>query len=366
MQLPPITASYKKRKLVPEARSDTSVHSETGPQTLVDDVNTQPLPAASTTISTTPNSQRSTQSPPRYIPPHLQEEVSEASYLSNSLHRSNASTTGSSPTDAYANLTLGSNSPTIMADTGNSDEQDTNHKGSTTSPTTPIQARLSTTEPVSAANLRSSSPAKRPAATLEEDQEGKNFDIMDIDRSSPLRQSHDSLMANADAEDVDDNTGNAPEMGFRAASVDMLAETQTDSQLSNGSASQAASTSPANAGVSADGIGSAHKNQLEQDNGTVHEERAENMTTPSLDEQVARIHQLYNQLESTEGVKGYVLSGAWYRRVVAKTTDGQKSGEFSKEDMEAEIGPIDNSDLIEECEQTFLLLLPFPLLRSVL
>ncbi|KAL9083772.1 MAG: hypothetical protein Q9165_008382 [Trypethelium subeluteriae] len=347
-QLPSITASHKKRKLAPEGNLDTHGQSDAVTYSVSDDVNNQPSHTSSTAISTTPNSQRSTQSPPRYIPPHLQDEVSESASASNISRLGSTSTTGSSPTDAYANLTLGSDPPTTMGSSGMLEEQDTTQEDSSASPTTPKQVRTSVADLARPKHLRSSSPAKRSAATLEEDYGTKNEDVMDVDGSSTLQNS----FKNADAAvGVGSKLGGAEDTSARydrAVSVDMLRETQSDSQgamlteAEEASNSKQASTTPFTA------LGAALQNAIDQEAETSKESQTAAPTAPSLDEQVTRIHTLYSQLEEKEGTKGFVLSGAWYNRVVAKTSEGQMSGDYSKADMEVEIGPVDNSNLVPE------------------
>ncbi|KAL9064844.1 MAG: hypothetical protein Q9157_007685 [Trypethelium eluteriae] len=347
-QLPSITASHKKRKLAPEEGNlDTHGQSDAVSHSVSDDVNNQLSHTSSTAISTTPNSQRSTQSPQRYIPPHLQDEVSESALTSNNSRLGSTSTTGSSPTDAYANLTLGSDPPTTMGSSGMLEEQDTSQENSSASPTTPKQVRTSAADLARPAHLRSSSPAKRSAASLD-DHGTKNEDIMDIDRSSTLQNSFKTVDA---ARGAGSKYGRAEDTsaGYdRAVSVDMLRETQSDSQGAASTETEEASSSKQASGTPIIAPGTALQNAVDQDAETPQEAQTNTFTAPSLDEQVTRIHTLYNQLEEKEGVKGFVLSGAWYNRVVAKTSEGQMSGDYSKADMEAEIGPVDNSDLVPE------------------
>ena len=352
-----ITASHKKRKLAQEARPDLYLHRDADSQTTSDDVDSQPSLASSTTISATSNSQRSTQSPPRYIPSYLQDEISD----SETLRSSNTTTAGTSPSDAYANLTLGGDFPGTVVGSATSEEPDTAKDNSRATPTTPRQARLSATKLARSASPRSSSPAKRSAATLEEDNEARPRDAMDIDKSSPPQDSLDDTEVATGAGNMVGNAANTIGIKNRAVSIDMLGERQTDSQLASNTGSEATSVSNQDSNTSASSYGSTTKMATDQDIETLHMEYAPDPDAPPLDEQVTRIHQMYNEVEEKDGAVGYVLSGAWYRRVVAKTAEGQKTGEFSKTDMEAEIGPVDNSDLISEGKQWLWI---FPYLRN--
>ncbi|KAF2875376.1 hypothetical protein BDV95DRAFT_565032 [Massariosphaeria phaeospora] len=68
---------------------------------------------------------------------------------------------------------------------------------------------------------------------------------------------------------------------------------------------------------------------------------------PSLDEQVRRVMALHDQPLS-DRQEGYVVSEKWLARVFARTTENRNSPEqFDKSATEGEIGPVDNSDLVD-------------------
>lgn len=66
---------------------------------------------------------------------------------------------------------------------------------------------------------------------------------------------------------------------------------------------------------------------------------------PNIDEQVQRVREIINQ-PLREKQRGYIVSGKWLARVLARSTAGQKSSEYDKSCREGEVGPIDNSDLV--------------------
>ena len=208
-----------------------------------------------------------------------------------------------------------------MATSGNPEEQDTIQDDSSASPRTPRQTSLTTrlagAELAQASNIRASSPVKRPAATFEEDHEAKSKDAMDVDGQPAV---------------IDDRN--------------LRGDAQSDSNLASNTGPEATSISQQGVSTPTSNCGSTPQTATDRHREGLKVDEATTSPAPSLDEQVIRVHQMYNQLEEREGVKGYVLSGAWYKRIVAKTSEGQKSGEFSKADMEAEIGPVDNSDLV--------------------
>jgi len=65
---------------------------------------------------------------------------------------------------------------------------------------------------------------------------------------------------------------------------------------------------------------------------------------PSIDDQIAQVSKLA-QHPLQEGQKGYIISKEWLTRVMARGTQTHMSGKVSKELMEGEIGPVDNTGL---------------------
>ncbi|KAI9706753.1 MAG: CSN-associated deubiquitinating enzyme Ubp12 [Bogoriella megaspora] len=348
--LPPITASYKKRKLGQDLHAERHVPGDSKLHQHLDDL-TQPTSHASSNISTSPNSQRSTQSPPRYIPSHLQDEVLESSIQANSSHISAASTTGSSPTDAYANLTLGGDTQAAMTARQTQEEQDTTQEGSAESPITPTQTRTSASQLAQAENnVRASSPAKRSAETMEGGDDTAKRNEMEVDEppsyQSVLEGTAGDIPVGEGLPDV--ASVNTQPNGIRAASVDMLGDTQSDTQPASATDSEAASSGRQTATPATSASSSTHTT-MERDNvGAPHTRNA----IPSYDEQVNRIYAMLSNEEKKEGLKGYLISSSWLQRVMARTTENQKSSEYQKSDREGEIGPVDNSDIVVETNRS--------------
>lgn len=65
---------------------------------------------------------------------------------------------------------------------------------------------------------------------------------------------------------------------------------------------------------------------------------------PSIDDQIAQVLKLA-QDPVQEGQKGYIITKEWLTRVMARGTQTHKNGKVSKELMEGEIGPVDNTGL---------------------
>ncbi len=72
---------------------------------------------------------------------------------------------------------------------------------------------------------------------------------------------------------------------------------------------------------------------------------------PSIDEQIKVVMQIletHNSMPLRPGEKAYVISKKWLSRVQARGSGAKVS---NKEDLEGEIGPIDNSDILQEILQ---------------
>jgi ubiquitin carboxyl-terminal hydrolase 4/11/15 len=172
------TASTKKRKIV-TATTDTSSRDEASRQSPNEEAiapRSSPHPAASTRASASPP-------PPRYLPPHLHDEVLTESDAGSTSRDYNAG--ASSPSEAYAGLTLGEAS---MADEGTS--------GFDSQP----QRRAP----------RSSSPAKRLHSDMADDS-------MDFDSQASATRRNSGQSSPRNTKPI----GAASQRSARATSVDM-------------------------------------------------------------------------------------------------------------------------------------------------
>lgn len=66
---------------------------------------------------------------------------------------------------------------------------------------------------------------------------------------------------------------------------------------------------------------------------------------PSLDDQVKSVMELHVK-EYDDAQKLYIISNKWLARVFARTSEGLASGSHEKDALEGPIGPVDNSDII--------------------
>lgn len=188
----------------------------------------------------------------------------------------------SSPSEAYANLTLESReSPAAAAAMGS----DAAHP----SPTPPR-----TDQPPSRPPPRASSPAKR----LHSDMDTPAAEQQDLSKSSPRATKPLPTPSQRSA---------------RATSIDMADAPAAEE--SSASSNTLVDESPSD--------------------------------LPSLDDQVATVLEMHHR-PLTDGQEGYVVSERWLARVFARTTENRgKPEQFDKAATEGEIGPIDNSNLLD-------------------
>lgn len=222
----------------------------------------------------------------------MHDEVYEAAQDSTVASRDSV-TAASSPSEAYANLSL-DGEPMADAD----------------------RARSAEHRP----HPRASSPAKRPHSDM--DDAGN----MDVDTSSAPSARRGSGQSSPRATK---SLPAAAQRSLRATSVDMA-----DAASTGGSAGSTDSTLLSGAESSATSLSIAPCSDM-----------------PSLEIQVTKVLALVNNTLQDRQV-GYIVSQKWLERVWARTSQYiGKQREFSKEATEGEIGPVDNSDLVDTCER---------------
>jgi ubiquitin carboxyl-terminal hydrolase 4/11/15 len=236
-----------------------------------------PHPSASIRASTSPPA-------PRYLPPHLHDEVLAESDAGSTSR--DHSTGASSPSEAYAGLTLGEAS---MADEG-----------------------ISRSEPQPQRRApRSSSPAKR----LHSDMADDSMDV-DSQASTTRRNSGQSSPRNTKPA-----TGGASQRSARATSVDMADAPNNSGSPENDVPTTTSSATSVDATQQAD--------------------------LPSLDEQVRMVMTMMaSPLKDSQ--TGYIISEKWLERVWARTSENSgRPQDFSKDATQGPIGPVDNSGLVD-------------------
>ncbi|KAF2180805.1 cysteine proteinase [Zopfia rhizophila CBS 207.26] len=309
------TASSKKRKIAPAGHSNDPDRDPTAVQhSLHEGVGlksprSSPLPPSI--------SLRASASPPRYLPPHMHDEVFEATQDAGSLSRDNTASAASSPSEAYANLTLESREPS--GNMPSSAAHDSEH-------TSRINGQSD--QPPPRPPPRSSSPAKRPASDM--DDTGKELmDIDDTRRGSSQGSPRATKPAPA-----------ASQRSLRATSVEMV-----DATTNGGSATSSEAASVSNSESVATSVSATSCAQTLPARSA--DSTCPSVAAPSLDEQVAKVMAIHNRPLSG-GQEGYVISEKWLERVFARTSDNIANPEqFDKAATEGEIGPVDNSNLVD-------------------
>ncbi|CAI6337619.1 unnamed protein product [Periconia digitata] len=186
-----ITASLKKRKIAPDTAAPlerTCPPPDEG--TVSSPRSSPPPPQQQPSCTSTTASLRASLSPPRYLPPHMHDEVHDAAQDANQTRSRESSAAASSPSEAYAHLTLGES----MAP----EPDQTQHKP----------------------HPRSSSPAKRPHSDMDDGP-------MDIDPQSSARRNSGQSSPRAT------KSVPTPQRSLRATSVEMADATSNGSSDSN-------------------------------------------------------------------------------------------------------------------------------------
>lgn len=295
---------------------------------------------------------RPSASPQRHIPPHLYAEVSDASIEAEGQPREPTSSAPSSPSAAYAGLTLGSSEGSrdtsgVMDNLRDSLISEENVPTEGSSAATPPTAQGSTTETVLRPALRASSPVKRTASDMEGEQEPEGRDRME---TSPV----DTLITYPEPAGNQGSPGslkpNARQGHRRSISVDMLGNGEghdgTATLSSTGSETTLVSNQDSGASSTSATSSASSSSALVTGGQESNSESARHaVDTPPLDEQVRRVLELHRK-PLQEGGTGYLLASRWFQRVMARTTEGQSAlGDYDKSALEGDIGPVDNSSI---------------------
>ncbi|XPS80390.1 Ubiquitinyl hydrolase 1 [Ascochyta lentis] len=229
----------------------------------------------------------------------MKEAVKEASQENNTpTVRGEVAAGASSPSEAYANLSLES------ADSSMTDASDRTRIASSDQPDQPQRP-----------THRASSPAKRLHSDM------VHAANMDLDTPAPTASRRGS--AQSSPRPTKPLPAAALQRSARATSVEMA-------DAPNNTASTSAFISTSTSTPSAMSI-----------------HPAPNTAVPSLDEQVATVMAMMaSDLEERQ--EGYIISEAWLERVSARTSEGRtRPQEYSKEATQGPIGPIDNWALVD-------------------
>ncbi|KAL8778763.1 MAG: hypothetical protein Q9194_001819 [Teloschistes cf. exilis] len=339
------TSSNKKRRLSPPYQAENP--SSTSPTTAVHDSsspNRQPtLPLSSPPILLEPDQASNvTSSPPHpaSIPHPL---ASETLARRSSPIPESSNTATSSPSTAYAQLTIGNEGLQELHGL-----ETVNSKGRLNS--------LSTEEASSGPSLtvRSSSPAKRRASQMDGTSNGIPAD--DVDMEDTLAQDTQNRRMSGSREPAKAQRRRSSlqqSRHKREMSVDPHASEATpveESPLPNRSRSGSnprsaeAYLSP-QSGASTTGTGPLSLSDAQPSL------PSDATDMPPLDDQIAQVKNLsHSPLQ--DGQRGFVISYKWLGRVLGRGSDPADVARFGKEAAEGPIGPVDNSGLEMVIDQT--------------
>ena len=336
-QLAVITSSNKKRKL---SQSDNSVSKPYTSPASSGSQRSQPSSPSYPPTSDTATQSTASPSPPRLLPRELLQikGVSGRSPTPEVL-----STSGSSPTAAYAGLTLngenrGSNlgSETIKA-----------HNGS--------NLNISQRVPGGSPGLsRPPSPPKRARSEMDDPADGDHIEDIVMKKS---RSSSEHLESVGDGDrpvPSQLNVENPPTTQInqhrRDISVDMLASGEgpspEDSQhdVALAEKSLAASNGVFLTPQSAISVSSFTASPISGASSSSSTSETSGLKEPSIDDQIAQVTKMAS-VPMEDGQKGYIVATKWLSRVRSRSTEAQKTGKQDKAAMDGPIGPVDNSGM---------------------
>lgn len=317
-----ITASnnYKKRKLA-QAPGDTQSH----PLASARPEPQSPPPSSPSLPQTSSDIDPQNPSPPRYIPPHLQAEISDASNEPVIL------SAASSPTDAYAALSLntGHNTP-IMADPNRQDD-DSLEEGLPTA----LGSEATTGDVSMVPSTRGSSPPKRDASHMDEDD--------DVDMRESIEVDEPGLSGSKNS--ADSTQRRSERLHARSVSVEMGGDEQQLEGTTGASSSRSATTSAsANDSSATTSIGSSPFHMTSTTDDRITSDADLSLNRPSYDEQYAEVMPLISGATIKEGDVGYIVSSKWLERVLIRTSNPPDG--VDKNAAEGEVGPVDNSAIL--------------------
>ncbi|KAF2426597.1 UCH-domain-containing protein [Tothia fuscella] len=290
--------------------------------------------------------------PPRFIPPHLHHEVLDLptshklDSTSNTTARESRNTTAaSSPSDAYAGLTLDSEEGAAGMSVHRRDSLTFGDDAATQAVNTMEESSENLNSPTATKRQksRSASPAKRGAAEME-GQNTSDGDLnmdLDLDRTLlPVPPSKPSDDQEGNGERKESNTTTSAARNTRDTSVDMLGTHQTGQSAASSTTTNASPKSSVS-----DKIGSVSSNSTS--GATTEDKPMEDVEpAPSLDDQVKIILEKTQGRDPEDGEVGYAVACSWLQRVLARCEEGQSMGPFDKDALEGEIGPVDNTALL--------------------
>lgn len=248
-------------------------------------------------------------------------------------------TAASSPSAAYAGLTL---------DSDPSGEMSSSDGVGRTPPGQEVGGALQMDRDEGGRQLRSSSPAiKRPASDVGDEGENHNQDVEMLEATSSSGHDAGRTSDGGESNEVLEETQKANQQNKsvrhkRETSVDMF-EQEGDESGKNGNSKPASEETASTMSDSFDPTPSSVSTAATSTKSTSSILMGQDR--PSIDEQVDKVTSLSMQ-PLQEKQKGYVVSSAWLRRVLSRSSKGIPREKADKSSSEGDIGPVDNSDLV--------------------
>lgn len=189
---------------------------------------------------------------------------------------------------------------------------------------------------------RTSSPAKRArtaeASADQDDPKPEQMDVDNADKALASPQKTSSLQQSPLPSRF--KPMNQERREARAVSVDMLADERDPPthQAASTSGSESALGSNADTGT----VSSPPTSMETEGDSRLKATSADHL---SFDEQVQKVTALTMNMEMKVGQRGFLISAAWFNRVVSRTAQGMNEN-HPKSLREGQVGPVDNHDLI--------------------
>ncbi|KAI9734542.1 MAG: CSN-associated deubiquitinating enzyme Ubp12 [Cirrosporium novae-zelandiae] len=246
-------------------------------------------------------------SAPRYLPPHLHNEIQE-DFDRRRSPTPEIPSASSSPSAAYAGLSLNGDKDWEM-----SELDIKSNKRASPEEYEDEESGLMVREPVAEGDEQTE-PEQSMKGSLSKIAKSAIEHGEDIDirmHSSPPRESTPTVMIN----------GAPPDPVETLEHADIIMAESTDAASSDGTSNTPNEASSRTSEQTID-------------------------SRPSIDEQIGTVLRL-SQEELKDGQTGYLVSAKWLERVLSRSAEHPTSvkSEYSKEAREGEIGPVDNSDL---------------------
>lgn len=183
-------------------------------------------------------------------------------------------------------------------------------------------------------NIRSTSPPKRSAAHMENDEDADMRETTEVDSTGPATGRNNGT-SNGSSHQIPRST----EMHTNDQMLDCT--TATNSVDSDPTSASAQSSSAATSlGSSPFHMSAPTEDRVLESNGDLAER-------PSYDEQYQRVLQMMME-PPQDGDVGFLVASKWLMRVMARTSSPPDG--LDKEALEGEIGPVDNSSILQPGE----------------